>query len=191
MRPSRRASLANKSSVWNFASSSFQYGLLHPPRSISPTPPGSCMTPSAVTYSAATILLMSSSRSSRREFVALRWFGLERSDWNHRSRRELSEAPLPDQRPQRQAPGGRTKDRSAALDASSSKPLPRPAPTTVLSVPAEAPPASQWGVLGGEVAGELAKTMRARGSEASLARIVSAQAPDAVIIGSDNDRQHG
>src|SRR5262249_20289442 len=38
------------------------------------------------------------------------------------------------------------------------------------------------GVLGGEVAGELAKTMRARGSEASLARIVSAQAPDAVRL---------
>src|SRR5262249_22628684 len=87
MRPSRRASLANKSSVWNFASSSFQYGLLPPPRSISPTPPGSCMTPSAVTYSAATILLMSSSRSSRREFVPLRLFGLERSDWNRSTRR--------------------------------------------------------------------------------------------------------
>src|SRR5215472_8380404 len=54
-RPSSSASLANSRSVWSLASSSFQYGLVHPPTSISPTPPGSCMTPSTDTYSAATI----------------------------------------------------------------------------------------------------------------------------------------
>src|SRR6266516_1790229 len=55
------ASLANSMSLWSLASSSFQYGLLQPPSSISPTPPGSCMTPSTVTYSAATILPMEAS----------------------------------------------------------------------------------------------------------------------------------
>src|SRR5215471_20526561 len=54
-RPSSSASLANSRSAWSLASSSSQYGLVHPPASISPTPPGSCMTPSTDTYSAATI----------------------------------------------------------------------------------------------------------------------------------------
>src|SRR5215475_807574 len=54
-RPSSSASLANSRSAWSLASSSSQYGLVHPPTSISPTPTGSCMTPSTDTYSAATI----------------------------------------------------------------------------------------------------------------------------------------
>src|SRR5215813_6514722 len=54
-RPSSSASLANSRSVWSLASSSFQYGLVHPPTSAPSVPPGSCMTPSTDTYSAATI----------------------------------------------------------------------------------------------------------------------------------------
>src|SRR5215471_11095256 len=58
-RPKRSASLAKSWSDWYFASSSLKYGFVHPPCSISPTPPGSCITPSTDTYSAATTFLIS------------------------------------------------------------------------------------------------------------------------------------
>src|SRR4029450_12544134 len=60
-RPSKSASLAKSWSDWYFASSSLKYAFDQPPSSISPTPPGSCITPSTVTYSAATTRLMSCS----------------------------------------------------------------------------------------------------------------------------------
>src|SRR5262249_60672852 len=50
-----RAAGANGGWVWRWATSPPQPGLVHPPASISPTPPGSCMTSSTDTYSAATI----------------------------------------------------------------------------------------------------------------------------------------
>src|SRR5262249_25312529 len=57
--------------------SSSKYGLCQPPYSISPSPPGSVITPSRVTYSAATTLrILYSSRSSGSLLIHSRQVGI-------------------------------------------------------------------------------------------------------------------